>query len=80
LKCSALFSRANLIFRRWLGVPDYTEAPVGPVMMMRNITLTGGACPARAYIQELMPEILDGTIEPGRVVDTTIGLDQVPDG
>ena len=49
-------------------------------MMMRNITLTGGACPARAYIQELMPEILDGTIEPGRVVDTTIGLDQVPDG
>jgi threonine dehydrogenase-like Zn-dependent dehydrogenase len=63
-----------------LGVPNYTEAPVGPVMMMRNITLTGGACPARAYIEELMPEILDGTIEPGRVFDTTVSLDQVPDG
>ena len=48
--------------------------------MMRNITLTGGAAPARAYIEELMPDILDGTVEPGRVFDRTIGLDEVPDG
>ena len=49
-------------------------------MMMRNITLTGGAAPARAYIEELMPDILDGAIEPGRVFDRTIGLDETPDG
>jgi len=49
-------------------------------MLLRNITLTGGACPARAYIEELMPHILDGTIEPGRVFDRTVSLDQVPDG
>ena len=48
--------------------------------MMRNVTLTGGAAPARAYIEELMPDILDGTIEPGRVFDRTIGLDETPDG
>ena len=48
--------------------------------MVRNITLTGGAAPARAYIEELMPDILDGRIEPGRVFDLTIGLDKVPDG
>ena len=48
--------------------------------MMRNITLTGGAAPARAYIEELMPDILDGTVQPGRVFDRTIGLDEVPDG
>ena len=48
--------------------------------MIRNITLTGGAAPARAYIEELMPDILDGKIEPGRVFDSTIGLDKVPDG
>ena len=48
--------------------------------MMRNITLTGGAAPARAYIEELMPDILDGTVEPGRVFDRTIGLEEVPDG
>jgi threonine dehydrogenase-like Zn-dependent dehydrogenase len=27
-----------------------------------------------------MPAILDGTIEPGRVFDRTVSLDQVPDG
>ena len=36
--------------------------------------------PARAYIGELMPDVLDGSIEPGRVFDQTIGLDEVPDG
>ena len=39
---------------------------------------TGG--PARAYIEELMPDILDGSLQPGRVFDRTIGLDDVPDG
>jgi threonine dehydrogenase-like Zn-dependent dehydrogenase len=36
--------------------------------------------PVRAYIEELMPDILDGTIEPGKVFDTTTDLDGVPDG
>ena len=63
-----------------LGVSQYTQVPMGFDTMMRNITLTGGAAPARAYIEELMPDILDGTIEPGRVFDRTIGLDEVPDG
>jgi hypothetical protein len=49
-------------------------------MLLRNHTLTGGAAPARAYIEELMPVILDGTIEPGRVFDRTVSVDQVPDG
>lgn len=46
----------------------------------RNVTLTGGVAPARAYIEELMPDVLDGIIEPGRVFDRTIGLDDTPDG
>lgn len=62
-----------------LGVPQYQEGPIGAAMLLRNITLTGGACPARAYIEELMPGILDGTIEPGRVFDRTISLEEVPD-
>jgi threonine dehydrogenase-like Zn-dependent dehydrogenase len=36
--------------------------------------------PARAYIDELLPDVLDGTIEPGRVFDSTDDLDGVPDG
>ena len=63
-----------------LRVSQYTQVPMGFDTMMRNITLTGGAAPARAYIEELMPDILDGKIEPGRVFDHTIGLDKVPDG
>ncbi len=63
-----------------LGVSQYTQVPMNFQTMMRNITLTGGAAPARAYIEELMPDILDGTVEPGRVFDRTVGLDQVPDG
>lgn len=61
-----------------LGMPQYEEGPVGSAMIMRNITLTGGVSPARAYIEELMPAVLDGTIQPGRVFDRTISLDQVP--
>jgi threonine dehydrogenase-like Zn-dependent dehydrogenase len=49
-------------------------------VFMRNVTLTGGVAPARAYIEELLPDILDGKIEPGKVFDRTIDLDAVPDG
>ncbi len=62
-----------------LGIPQYEEGPVGPSTVLRNITLTGGASPARSYIPELLPDVLDGTIDPGRVLDGTFTLDQVPD-
>ncbi|MFD3456336.1 zinc-binding dehydrogenase [Streptomyces sp. NPDC058691] len=61
-----------------LGVPQYEDGPVGPSMIMRNITLTGGASHARAYIEQLLPDVLDGTINPGRVFDQGFSLDQVP--
>lgn len=62
------------------GVPQYNDGPIGMDMLMRNITLTGGATPARAYIEQLMPDVLDGVIEPGRVFDRKIALEEVPDG
>lgn len=34
----------------------------------------------RAYIDELLPDILDGTIQPGRVFDSEVSLEQVPEG
>ena len=34
----------------------------------------------RAYIEELLPDVLEGRIEPGRVFDRTDDLDGVPDG
>ncbi|GGS90019.1 hypothetical protein GCM10010206_60960 [Streptomyces cinerochromogenes] len=52
-----------------LGVPQYQEGPVGPSMIMRNVTLTGGASPARASSEELLLEVLNGAIELGHVFD-----------
>jgi threonine dehydrogenase-like Zn-dependent dehydrogenase len=72
-------ARAGGVVSR-VGAPQYDEGPIGSGMFMRNITLTGGVAPARAYIEELMPDILDGTLEPGRVFDRSITLEQVPDG
>jgi threonine dehydrogenase-like Zn-dependent dehydrogenase len=64
-----------------VGVPQYEDAPVGFASLFGgNITLTGGPAPTRAYMEELMPDILDGTIEPGKVFDSTVDLDGVPGG
>jgi threonine dehydrogenase-like Zn-dependent dehydrogenase len=64
-----------------VGVPQYEDAPIGfGSLFGRNITLTGGPAPTRAYINELLPDVLDGTIEPGKVFDSIIDLDGVPGG
>jgi threonine dehydrogenase-like Zn-dependent dehydrogenase len=72
--------RAGGVISR-VGVPQYEEAPVGFASLFgRNITLTGGPAPVRAYIEELLPDVLEGRLQPGRVFDRTVGLDEVPDG
>ena len=63
-----------------VGAPQYPEVPMDFGVFLRNVTLTGGVAPARAYIEELLPDVMEGTIQPGRVFDRTIGLDDVPDG
>jgi threonine dehydrogenase-like Zn-dependent dehydrogenase len=64
-----------------VGVPQYDNAPVGfGSLFGPNITLTGGPAPARAYIQTLMPAILTGQVNPGRVFDRELSLDQIPEG
>ncbi|MFD3463705.1 zinc-binding dehydrogenase [Nocardia fluminea] len=64
-----------------VGVPQYSKAPVGfGTLFGPNITLTGGPAPARAYIDTLLPGVLDGSVDPGKVFDREIGLDEVPEG
>jgi threonine dehydrogenase-like Zn-dependent dehydrogenase len=64
-----------------VGVPQYDLAPIGfGSLFGPNVTLTGGPAPARAYIDELLPDVLEGRVEPGLVFDRTVGLDEVPDG
>jgi threonine dehydrogenase-like Zn-dependent dehydrogenase len=58
-----------------------TRSSVGFGGLFRhNIRLAGGPAPVRAYSDQLMPDILDGTIEPGKVFDVTAGLDGIPAG
>jgi threonine dehydrogenase-like Zn-dependent dehydrogenase len=63
-----------------VGVPQHTEIPGSEPAFFGNITIGGGPAPARAYIEELLPDVLEGRIEPGKVFDRDVGLDGVPDG
>jgi threonine dehydrogenase-like Zn-dependent dehydrogenase len=62
-----------------VGVPHY--APIdGNGTFFGNVIIAGGPAPVRAYLDELLPEVMEGRIEPGRVFDRIVALDGVPDG
>jgi threonine dehydrogenase-like Zn-dependent dehydrogenase len=63
-----------------VGVPQHQLLPGAEPSFFGNITIGGGPAPVRAYIEELLPDVLEGRIEPGRVFDRTVDLDGVPDG
>jgi threonine dehydrogenase-like Zn-dependent dehydrogenase len=63
-----------------VGVPQDDSVPQALPTFMDNVTIAGGPAPARAYIEELLPDVLEGRIEPGRVFDRVSGIDEVPDG
>jgi threonine dehydrogenase-like Zn-dependent dehydrogenase len=63
-----------------VGVPQEETIPEGTSTFFDNVTIAGGPAPARAYIEGLLPDVLEGRIEPGRVFDRVATLDEVPDG
>jgi threonine dehydrogenase-like Zn-dependent dehydrogenase len=63
-----------------VGVPQDALMPGSQPAFYRNVTVGGGPAPVRAYIKELLPDIMEGRIEPGRVFDRVVNLDGVPDG
>jgi threonine dehydrogenase-like Zn-dependent dehydrogenase len=62
-----------------VGVPEHDTTPTG-IAFWKNASMAGGPAPVRAYIDELLPDVLEGRIEPGRVFDRTGTLEEVPDG
>ncbi len=66
------------------GTVGHVGVPVHPVNLarvhMQNIRLLGGVAPVRGYIEELMADILAGTLDPSPVLDTVIPLEEVPAG
>ncbi len=63
-----------------VGAPQYASAPHVRGQFGRNITIGGGPAPTRAFIEELLPDVLEGRVQPGRVFDATVALDGVPEG
>jgi threonine dehydrogenase-like Zn-dependent dehydrogenase len=63
-----------------VGVPQFAEMPGARPTFQHNVTVSGGIAPARAYIEELLPDVLEGRLEPGRVFDRTVDIEGVPDG
>ena len=49
-------------------------------LFFKNVTLRGGPAPVRAYMKELMEDVLDGTLDPSPVFDLTVGLEGIPEG
>lgn len=63
----------------FVGVP-HGENPL-PLyeLFSKNITVAGGAASTRAYLPELLEDVLAGKINPGLVFDTVMPLEQTPE-
>jgi threonine dehydrogenase-like Zn-dependent dehydrogenase len=76
--CMGIVRRGGAVGR--VGVPHYEAINGAQQMFYDNVIVAGGPAPTRAYIPDLLPDVMDGRIDPGRVFDRTVGLDGVPDG
>jgi len=63
-----------------VGMPHYASVAGGLRSFYGNLTVAGGPAPVRAYIEELLPDVLEGRIQPGRVFDRLVDLNGLPDG
>lgn len=79
IRTAVLIARAGAAIGR-VGVPHYEGMPASQQAFYGNISVGGGPAPVRAYIETLLPDILEGRIQPGRVFDRTIKLAEVPEG
>ena len=65
----------------YVGVPHGMDAGVDLFPFFGdNIALRGGVAPVREYIEDLMADVLQGTLDPAPVFTKTVDLDGVPEG
>ena len=63
----------------FVGVPHGVELPVRR-MFQKNVGLAGGMAPVRRYLPDLLERVLSGAIDPGRVFDLTLPMEQSAEG
>ena len=67
------------------GRVGYVGVPVGgaelPIRQLfgSNVSVGGGVAPVRAYLPELLEDVLAGVIDPGKVFDLVLPLEQAPE-
>lgn len=64
----------------YVGVPVDANEIDRASLFFRNVRLSGGVAPARAYIPELLEDVVAGKLDPSPVLDKTVDLDGVPEG
>ncbi|WP_193606910.1 zinc-dependent alcohol dehydrogenase family protein [Nocardioides lijunqiniae] len=63
----------------FVGVPHGVELPVRR-MFQKNVGLRGGMAPVRRYLPELLDHVLAGRMDPGRVFDLSLPLEEAAEG
>jgi len=63
----------------FVGVPHGVSLDLGQ-FFYTHVHLHGGPAPVRRYLPELIKLVLDGKINPGKVFDLNLPLDQVAEG
>ncbi|UUW88068.1 zinc-dependent alcohol dehydrogenase family protein [Nocardioides sp. WV_118_6] len=63
----------------YVGVPHGVELPVRK-LFETNIGLRGGIAPVRRYLPDLLRLVQDRAIDPGRVFDLTLPMEESPEG
>lgn len=63
-----------------MGFTHVSQAPDLTHRLFQNITISGGVAPARAYLPELLQDVIAGALDPSPILDMTVDLDGVPAG
>jgi threonine dehydrogenase-like Zn-dependent dehydrogenase len=63
----------------YVGVPHGVEFK-GEELFYTHVHLHGGPAPVRRYLPKLIELVLNGTINPGKVFDLTLPLEEVAEG
>ena len=63
----------------YVGVPHSVELS-GTDLFYRHVHLHGGPAPVRRYLPQLIDFVWNRQIDPGKVFDLTLPLDQVAEG
>ncbi|MGF1470893.1 MAG: zinc-dependent alcohol dehydrogenase family protein [Rubrobacteraceae bacterium] len=64
----------------YVGVPHNDHTMDRWTMFVNNIGVRGGMAPVRAYIPELLEDVLSGSLDSSSVFDYEVDLDGVPEG